>query len=144
MPEIQKIDATSRVLITAGWDDVPHLDTQAKKELLDETPPWLRDARSKGIPSLGAGAIYPIPINEIECEPFAIPSHWPRAYALDVGWNWTAVLWMAYDYETLTRYLYAEYKAGEQLPPNPCRSDQGAWRVDSGADRPGREQPQPA
>jgi hypothetical protein len=116
MPEIQKIDATSRVLVTAGWDDVPHLGTQAKKELLDETPPWLRDARSKGIPSLGAGAIYPIPINEIECEPFKIPSHWHRAYALDVGWNWTAVLWMAYDYETLTRYLYAEYKAGEQLP----------------------------
>lgn len=117
MPAIQKIDGTtSRALITAGWNDVPHLDTQAKQDLLDETPPWLREARSEGRPSIGVGAIYPIPIKEIECEPFAIPAHWPRAYALDVGWNWTAALWMAYDRETLTRYLYGEYKAGEQLP----------------------------
>lgn len=117
MPEIIKPhETTSRKLITAGWDDVPHLSTAAKRELLEETPPWLREARSKGIPSLGAGAIYPIPLDQIEVEPFLIPSHWPRAYALDVGWNWTAALWMAYDRETLTRYLYAEYKASEALP----------------------------
>jgi hypothetical protein len=62
------------------------------------------------------GAIYPIPVDKITCEPFAIPSHWPRVYSLDTGWNWTAALWMAYDRETLTRYLYAEYKKGEELP----------------------------
>jgi hypothetical protein len=117
MPEIAKIDrTTSRVLITAGWNDVPHLDAKAKQELLEETPPWLREARSEGKPSLGAGAIYPIQLDQIECEPFQIPTHWPRAYALDVGWNWTAALWMAYDRESLTRYLYAEYKAAEGLP----------------------------
>lgn len=119
MPEITKVtgEPTSRRLITAGWDDVPHLEDTAKAELLEETPPWLREARSKGIPSLGAGAIYPIPLAQIEVEPFLIPNYWPRAYAMDVGWNWTAALWMAYDRETSTRYLYAEYKAGEQLPP---------------------------
>jgi hypothetical protein len=117
VPEIIKPhEVTSRCLITAGWDDVPHLDEAAKRELLEETPPWLREARSKGIPSLGAGAIYPIPLEQIEVEPFAIPNWWPRCYALDVGWNWTAALWMAYDRETLTRYLYAEYKASEALP----------------------------
>lgn len=107
---------SSRVLITAGWDDVPHLDEQAKAELLAETPPWLREARSKGIPSLGAGAIYPISTDKIKCDPFLIPPHWPRCYAMDVGWNWTAALWVAYDRETFTMYLFAEYKAGEQLP----------------------------
>lgn len=117
MPAIEKIDGeSSRKLITAGWDDVPHLEDAAQAELLRETPPWLREARSKGVPSLGAGAIYPIPLSQIEVEPFAIPAHWPRCYAMDVGWNWTAALWQAYDRETLTRYLYAEYKAGEQLP----------------------------
>jgi hypothetical protein len=91
-------------------------DTGAKAELLRETPHWLRDARSKGIPSLGVGAIYTTPWQNITCEPFAIPAHWPRCYALDVGWNWTAALWMAYDRETLTRFIYAEYKASEQPP----------------------------
>lgn len=106
----------SRVLITAGWDDVPHLDTNAKAELLAETPPWLRDARSKGIPSIGIGAIYPIPRERVEVDNFPIPDHWPRCYALDVGWNWTAALWCAFDRETATKYLYACYKAGEELP----------------------------
>jgi hypothetical protein len=118
MPKITDAlaETKSRKLITAGWDDVPHLDRRAREEVMAETPPWLREARSKGIPSLGAGAIYPIPTEQIEVEPFAIPSHWPRAYSLDVGWNWTAALWMAFDRETLTRYLYAEYKASEALP----------------------------
>lgn len=96
--------------------DVPHLDAQAKAELLEETPEWLRDARSKGIPSLGVGAIYPIPEARIKCDPFPIPDHWPRCYSLDVGWNWTAALWCAFDLDTATKYLYAEYKAGQQLP----------------------------
>lgn len=106
----------SRVLITAGWDDVPHLEPDAKQELLDETPEWLRDARAKGIPSLGQGAIYPIPEARIKCDPFAIPDHWPRCYSLDVGWNWTAVLWCAFDRDNLTKYIYGEYKAGQALP----------------------------
>lgn len=108
--------AASRALITAGWDDVPHLDGDTKSQLLAETPPWLRDARSKGIPSLGAGAIYPIQESNIKVDPFPIPDHWPRAFSLDVGWNWTACLWGAWDLETLTLYIYAEYLAGEELP----------------------------
>ena len=116
MPKIEKIGHGSRVLITAGWDDVPHLDGEAKQELLDETPEWLRDARAKGIPSLGAGAIYPIPEERIKVEPFPIPGHWRKCYSLDVGWNWTAALWCAYDDDTATKYLYACYKAGQELP----------------------------
>lgn len=107
---------TSRALITAGWDDVPHLDEQTKKELLDETPPWLRDARSKGTPSLGAGAIYPISESKVKYDPFPIPEWWPRCFALDVGWNWTAVLWGAFELETSTMWIYGEYLAGEELP----------------------------
>ena len=71
----------SRGFVTAGWDDVPHIDPETKKQLLAETPPWLRDARSKGIPSIGAGAIYPIPESEISVKPFAIPDHWPRCFS---------------------------------------------------------------
>lgn len=115
---INPLDGTkkSRVLITAGWDDVPHLEKDAKAELLAETPEWLREARSLGKPSLGAGAIYPIPEARIRVDPFPIPMHWPRCYSLDVGWNWTAALWCAYDRDTMTRYLYGEYYAGEALP----------------------------
>lgn len=106
----------SRVMISAGWDDVPHLDSEAKRELLEETPEWLREARSLGKPSMGAGAIYPIAEANIRCDPFAIPAHWPRCYALDVGWNWTVALWCAYDRDNLTKYLFGEYYGSEELP----------------------------
>jgi hypothetical protein len=112
MPEI----TPSKYLVTAGWDDVPHLDEQTKRELLDSTPPHLRDARSKGIPSLGAGAIYPIPESEITVEPFEIPAWWPRAYGMDVGWNRTAAVWGALDPDSDTVYLYSEHYRGQAEP----------------------------
>ena len=112
MPEVSR----SRFLITAGWEHAPHLDDDTKRDLLDSTPPHLRDARSKGTPSLGAGAIYPIPESEIRCDPFVIPAHYKRGYALDVGWNRTACLWGAEDPDTRIIYLYAEYYAAKQTP----------------------------
>lgn len=106
----------SRSLTTCGWDDVPHLDEKTKAELLAATPPYLRDARSKGIPSLGAGAIYPIPESEITVPFFVIPDYWPRAYALDVGWNRTAALWGAWDPNDWICYLYAVHYRGQAEP----------------------------
>lgn len=112
MPEI----SPSKYLIQAGWDDVPHLDEETKAQLLRETPIHLRDARAKGIPSLGAGAVWPVPESEIICDPFAIPAHWPRAYGLDVGWNRTAAIWGARDRSDDTVYLYTEHYRGQAEP----------------------------
>lgn len=103
-------------MVQAGWNDVPHLDEKAKAELLAATPPHLREARSQGIPSMGAGAIYPVPLSEVEVKPFAIPVYWPKAYALDVGWKRTAALWGAKDPSDSTIYLYSEHYQGQQLP----------------------------
>ena len=112
MPEISE----SKYLVQASWDDVPHLTEKTKAELMAATPPYLRDARSKGEPSLGAGAIYPIELSEIEVDPFPIPPYWPRAYALDVGWNRTAALWGALCREEDCWYLYTEHYRGKAEP----------------------------
>lgn len=100
----------------ATWDDAPHLDEQSKAELWESIPPYQRDARSKGIPQLGSGAIYPIQEEEITVDDFEIPKFWPRAYALDVGWNATACVWGAWDQESDVVYIYSEYKQGEEKP----------------------------
>lgn len=110
------LDACTVPLVMITWDDVPHLDEQAKKELWESIPPYQRDARSKGIPQLGAGAIYPVPESDIVCDPFEIPSHWPRAYAMDVGWNRTAVIWGAWDRDSDTIYLYSHHYRGQAEP----------------------------
>lgn len=112
MPEI----SPSKFLVNAGWDDVPHLDAKTKAELLAATPPHLRDARTKGEPSLGAGAIYPIAPSDIICDPFGIPPFWPRCYALDVGWNRTAALWGALDRQADTWVFFTEHYRGKAEP----------------------------
>lgn len=100
----------------AGWDDVPHLSDNEKKTLYESIPPYQRDARSKGIPALGAGAIYPVPESEIICDPFPIPDHWPRGYGFDVGWNKTAGVFMAYDRTADCLYIYSEHYKGHAEP----------------------------
>lgn len=106
----------SRGVVMAGWADVPHISKAEQKDLLRTIPPYQRDARTKGIPQLGVGAIFPIEETEITVEPFKIPPHWPRAYALDVGWKRTAALWGAYDREAETWFLYAEHYRGHAEP----------------------------
>lgn len=106
----------SKYVVMATWDDAPHLSDAVKKELWDSIPPFQRDARSKGIPQLGSGAIYPVLESEITVQDFAIPDHWPRAFSLDVGWNRTACVWGAWDLENGILYIYSEYYRSQAEP----------------------------
>ena len=106
----------SKHVVMATWSDAPHLTEQQKTELFESIPPYQRDARSKGIPQLGSGAIYPVPESEIICKPIEIPEHWPRVFGMDVGWNRTAAVWAAVDNETSTVYLYSEHYRGQAEP----------------------------
>jgi len=107
----------SRWCVNASWDNAPHLTEEQKERLWASMPPHMRDARAKGIPSLGAGAIYPVPEDFITCDPFDIPDYFTQCYALDVGWNRTAAVWGAYDANTDILYLYSEHYRGEAEPP---------------------------
>jgi hypothetical protein len=102
--------------VQAGWDDVPHLTEQDKTDLLSSLAPHQRDARTKGIPSLGAGAIYPVPEEDVFIDPFQIPRHFRRLYGLDVGWKKTAAIWLAHDLDTDVIYGYSEHYRGQAEP----------------------------
>ena len=98
------------------WDEIPHLSEEAKDTLLASYPAYQRDARSKGIPSLGSGAIFPIQEGDITVTDFELPAHWPRCFGMDVGWNRTSAVWAALNRDTDTLYLYAEHYRGEAEP----------------------------
>lgn len=107
-------------VVMASWDDAPHLTEEDKKEIERHIPPYQRDARMKGIPQMGAGAIYPVPESEITVDPFDIPDSWPRCFGLDVG-NKTAAVWLAHNRDAGVYYLYREYyREGdlEAIPPS--------------------------
>ncbi len=106
----------SRYVVMATWDHAPHLDQKVKDELFASIPPYQRDARTKGIPQLGSGAVYPIPESEIAIAPFQLPEYWPKCYGLDVGWNRTAAIFAAWDRDSDTVYFYSEYYQGKSEP----------------------------
>lgn len=98
------------------WEDAVHLTAKEKEDLFNSYAPHERDARTKGIPQLGSGAIYPVSEADIVVEPFSVPDKWYRAYGMDVGWNRTAVIWGAYDSKSDIWYLYSEHYRGQAEP----------------------------
>lgn len=118
-----------KFVINVDWGEVPHLDEEQKAKILKSYSAHERDARSKGIPSLGAGAIYPYSEDLLLVEPFSIPPWWPRGYGLDVGWNRTAAIWGALDPDTGTVYLYSEHYEGQAAPAIHATAikARGAW-----------------
>jgi phage terminase large subunit-like protein len=109
--------------------DAEHYTDEERQKIIDSYPPHEREARTKGVPSLGVGAIYPVPDEDILCDPFPIPDYWPRAYAMDVGWNKTAVIWGALDRSTDVLYLYSEHYRGQAEPAIHASAvkARGAW-----------------
>lgn len=115
--EDQLVAAPSyKAIVQAGWDDAPWLDKEAQATILEASEPHLRETRRTGVPSMGSGAVYPITIDQLIVDPFAIPRHWRKLYSMDVGWNRTAALWFALDPNTDTVYVYDEHYVGEQPP----------------------------
>ncbi len=97
-------------------DDVDHYSEEERAEIISSYLPYEREARSRGVPTLGAGAIYPVPERDITVAPFQIPAYWPKVYGMDVGWNRTAAIWGAWDRETDTVYLFTEHYRGQAEP----------------------------
>lgn len=103
--------------LSVTWDDVPHLSKKMKDELWASYHPSERDARSKGIPTIGSGRIYPILLDDVLIDDFVIPHYWRKAYGFDVGWKKTAVLWGALDSSSDVLYCYSEHYQGQAEPP---------------------------
>lgn len=115
--EMEQLDhKPSRVVVQASWNDVPHLDENAKREILSGTPVYLRKAVTEGIPAIGEGLVYPVDRSEITYEPFEIPSHYKRWYGLDVGWNCTAAVFFAEDPDSGNIYVTNEYRGTRAEP----------------------------
>lgn len=107
----------SRYVVQAGWQHVPHISQQDIDDMSKSISAHQLDARMNGNPSLGAGAIYPIPEEEFLCDPFQVPGWFPRLYGLDVGWKKTAGIWLAHDRDTDIVYAYSEHYRGQAEPP---------------------------
>jgi phage terminase large subunit-like protein len=114
---IQAEEGGPKHLITATWDDAPHLTKETRDELYKSIPPHEREARTEGRPMLGSGAVYPVPEAEIVVPDFSIPAHYFRGYGMDVGWSKTAAIFGALDRDNDIVYLTGEHYRGQAEPP---------------------------
>lgn len=103
-------------MITATWDDAPHMTPDKRRQALLKFPEHERDMRSTGAPMVGTGMVYAIDQSKISIEPFQIPGHWARINAVDFGWDHPAALvCLAWDRDADCVFIYDAWKQSKAL-----------------------------
>jgi phage terminase large subunit-like protein len=98
------------------WD-AEHYSEAQREAIIASYPDFERDARTKGIPQLGSGRVFPIAEGAIKCESFQLPAHWPHICGIDFGWDHpSAAVRLAWDRDSDTIYVVAVHRAREQTP----------------------------
>ena len=96
-------------------DDALHIPAEERARIIASFAAHEREARAKGIPTLGSGRIFPVDENLIKESVFVIPDHFARLVGMDFGWDHpTAVVWAAWDRDTDTVHVYDIYRVSEQ------------------------------
>lgn len=100
-----------RHVTTMTIEDAEHYTPEQRQRIIDSYPEHEREARTKGVPMLGSGRIFPVAESVIAEEAIAIPSHWKRIVGLDIGWDHpTAAVWLAWDADTDTIHVTDCYR----------------------------------
>jgi phage terminase large subunit-like protein len=98
-------------------EEAEHFTAEQRKVIIDSYPAHERDARTKGIPILGSGRIFPIAEEKISVAPFEIPSHWHRIGAMDFGWDHPfAAVELAWDADHDVVYVIKAHRLREATP----------------------------
>ncbi len=109
--------AVSRTVTTMTIDDAEHYSPEERKRIIDSYPAHEKEARTKGIPALGSGRIFPIAEESITVAPFEIPKHWVQIGGLDFGWDHPfGAAGCAWDRDADIFYVTKEYREREATP----------------------------
>lgn len=109
--------ATGQAVITATWDDAPHMTPEVRAEKLLTIPVHEREMRSTGTPLMGAGRVFPFAEDKIVIDPIEIPRWWPRIIGVDYGWDHPfAAVMEAWDRDADIVYVIADYREARVTP----------------------------
>ena len=102
----------------ATWEDAPHLSQEDKERLSAAYRTHEREARTKSIPMLGEGAVFPVADDDLLQDPFKIPRHFARIKGCDFGMDHPAAgVELAWDRDQDIVYVIDCYKKpGETAP----------------------------
>jgi phage terminase large subunit-like protein len=110
-------NSPDRAVITMTIDDADHYTPEERARIIASYPPHEREARTKGIPTLGSGLIFPVLEDEITVAPFEIPKWWAQIGGLDFGWDHPfGAAKLAWDRDNDTIYVTHCYRQREATP----------------------------
>ena len=112
-------DTPDRHLTQMQIDDAGHYTAKEREQRIAGYAPHEREARSKGIPMLGSGRIFPVADSDIAEEVIAeIPSHWPQLIGIDFGYDHPfAAVHGAWDRDADVLHILKLYRESEKTPP---------------------------
>lgn len=107
----------TRHVTTMTIYDVDHYTPEQREQIIASYPAHEREARAKGIPTLGSGLIFPIEEEKIIVEPFRVPEYWKQIGGIDFGWDHpTGAAKLVYDADNDIVYVAADYREKELTP----------------------------
>ena len=107
----------NRNVTTMTIEDAEHYTPEQRAEIIASYPPHERDARTKGIPSLGSGKIFPIAEESIVIDPIPIPETWVRIIGVDFGYDHPfGAVACAWDRDNDVWYVTADYRESQTTP----------------------------
>lgn len=110
-------DSPDRATVTMTIEDVEHISPEEKAKIVASYPPHEREARTKGVPTLGSGLIFPVSDEDLVVEPFSIPRHWVQIGGMDFGYDHPfGAARLAWDRDNDVIYVTANYRSRQSTP----------------------------
>jgi hypothetical protein len=95
-------------------EDALHIAPEERERIIASYPAHERDARTRGVPILGSGRVFPFPRELLQVDAFKIPRHWGSLAAIDIGWDHpTAAVRIAHDRDSDVVYVTECYRMRE-------------------------------
>lgn len=110
-------------MISATWNDAPHLSEEDKTRLTSSYRKHERPARTRGIPMMGEGGVFPVSEDEIAFDlglefPRGIPEYFARIKGCDFGINHPAAgMQLAWNRDSDIIYVIDCYKKADETAP---------------------------
>lgn len=110
-------ESDDRATTTMTIDDAEHYTPEQRAKIIASYPAHEREARTKGIPSLGSGLIFPVLEEEIVIAPIAIPDIWVQINGLDFGYDHPfGAVNIAWDRDADIVYVTKNYRSRQTTP----------------------------
>jgi phage terminase large subunit-like protein len=110
-------ESEDRAVTSMTIEDAEHYTPEERAKIIASYPAHEREARTKGIPSMGSGLIFPVLEEDIVIEPIAIPPIWPQIIGMDFGYDHPfGAVNLAWNRDADTVYLTKCYRKREATP----------------------------